>query len=404
MKILQINKFFDLRGGTEVYMHELSSRLKVRGHDVHAFSTKSARNLQSADSEYFVKRFNYDRKEGAAADAVKAINFLYNREAKKSLESQISELKPDVIHLHNIYHHLSTSILSAIRKSNIPCVQTLHDYKLACPNYKMYTEGAVCERCKGGKYYNAVFHRCLFPGIAPNILAATEMSYTKITQAYERTVKSFICPSNFIKDKMQDWGEPPGKLFYLPNPIETSASVSPERGRGNYVFIGRLSPEKGLETLIRATGRVPSVKLDIAGEGSERAKLEQLANQVAPGRINFLGFQTGKELYEIRGRAKALCLPSVVYENAPLTVLEAMSSGVPVIGSNIGGVPELVTDGISGFLAEPDSMESWIEALRQMESFTNEQRFELGDAGKEATLEKFSWETHLKTLEKIYKE
>ncbi|MBD3281691.1 glycosyltransferase [Candidatus Uhrbacteria bacterium] len=402
MKILQVNKFFDLRGGAEIYMHELSRRLKDRGHEVHAFSTKSPRNLQSRDSDYFVTRYNYDRKEGISKDAVKALNFLYNREAKKSLAAQIAEVKPDIIHLHNIYHHLSASILSAIRASKTPCVQTLHDYKLACPNYKMYTQGSVCERCKGGKYYNAIIHRCLFPGLAPNILAAAEMSCTKITQAYERTVKSFICPSVFIKNKMQDWGEPPGKLVYLPNPIEIPESTSSRRGLGNYIFIGRLSPEKGIETLVRAAGRVPSVKLDIIGEGPERAKLEQLASQVAPGRVNFLGFQTGKELSELRGRAKALCLPSVVYENAPLTILEAMASGVPVIGSNIGGIPELVKDGINGFLAEPQSMEAWIEALRQMEQFTGEQRFELGDAGKEAAVSKFTWDKHLKDLEQIY--
>ncbi|MDF1496862.1 MAG: glycosyltransferase family 4 protein [Patescibacteria group bacterium] len=402
MKILQINKFFDLRGGAEVYMHELSRRLTERGHEVHTFSTKSPKNLQSADRDYFVHRYNYDRKEGMSKDAKKAINFIWNKEAKQSLDSQLTDLKPDVIHLHNIYHHLSSSILSVIRKHKIPCVQTLHDYKLACPNYKMYTQGKVCERCKGGKYYNAILHKCLFPGLAPNILAATEMSLTKITHSYERTVKTFICPSKFMMEKMVDWGEPPGKLAYLPNPVEIPSQTSPQRGHGNYVFIGRLYPEKGIETLIRAVARVPSAKLNIVGEGPDRNRLEVLANQIAQGRINFLGFQTGEELNRIRREAKALCIPSVWYENAPLTALEAMAEGIPLIASSIGGLPELITDGVSGFLAKPDSIESWIEALSQMETFTGEQRAELGDYGRDQAVKYFGWESHLEALEKIY--
>jgi len=402
MKILQINKFFDLRGGAEVYMHELSEKLRERGHEVHAFSTKSPKNLQSDDKEFFVRRYNYDRKEGMAKDAEKAFNFIWNKEAKQSLDAQLTEQKPDVIHLHNIYHHLTSSILSIIRKHKIPCVQTLHDYKLACPNYKMYTQGSVCERCKGGKYHNAILHKCLFPGLAPNILAAAEMSLTKITHSYERTVKTFICPSKFMMQKMEDWGEPPGKLTYLPNPVQIPAEASSARGRGDYVFIGRLYPEKGIETLIRAAARVPSVKLCVVGEGPDRHKLESLANQIAEGRINFLGFQTGEELKRIRREAKALCIPSVWYENAPLTALEAMAEGVPLIASDIGGLPELVTDGVSGFLAKPDSIESWIEALQQMETFTNEQRLELGDYGRDQAIKNFGWESHLDALERIY--
>jgi glycosyltransferase involved in cell wall biosynthesis len=402
MKILQVNKFFDLRGGAEVYMQELSRKLRKRGHEVHAFSTKSPKNLQSDDKDYFVTRYNYDRKEGMVKDAKKAINFIWNKEAKQSLESQITKQKPDVIHLHNIYHHLTSSILSVIRKHKIPCVQTLHDYKLACPNYKMYTQGSLCERCKGGKYYNAVLHQCLFPGLAPNILAATEMSLTKITHSYERTVKTFICPSKFMLEKMEEWGEPPGKLAYLPNPVEIPAQVSASRGHGEYAFIGRLYAEKGIETLIRAAARVPSIKLNIVGEGPDRNKLEALANQIAQGRINFIGFQTGEKLQTIRQEAKALCIPSVWYENAPLSALEAMAEGIPLIASDIGGLPELVTDGVSGFLAKPDSIESWIEALQQMESFTSEQRIELGDYGRDQVIKNFDWESHLESIEKIY--
>ncbi len=404
MKILQINKFFELRGGAEVYMHQLSGKLQSRGHKVHAFATKSSKDLQTEDRKYFVTRHNYDRKEGMVKDSKKAVSFLWNREAAAALDLQIQDTKPDVIHLHNIYHHLSSSILSVIRKHKVPCVQTLHDYKLACPNYKMYTQNSVCERCKGGKYYNTVLHQCLFAGIAPNILGAAEMTFTKLAQSYEKTVKTFICPSKFILQKMEEWGEPPGKLTYLPNPIETPENLmrQKEDGNCNYTYIGRLYPEKGIHILIRAAARVPSVYLNIIGEGPQKPELEELAKSIAPGRVNFLGFLAGSELAEARRASKAICVPSLWYENAPLSVLEAMSEGLPVIASDIGGLPELVDDGITGFLAKPGSIESWIEAFRQMEQFTSEQRFELGSAGRQKVIDHFNWEDHLKNLESIY--
>ncbi len=403
MKILQIHKFFDLRGGAEVYLHQLINKLRERGHDVHAFSTKSASNLQSADKDYFVTRYNYDRKEGIGKDIKKAINFLWNKEAKQSLQIQINDLQPDVIHLQNIYHHLSTSILSVIRKSGIPCVQTLHDYKLACPNYKMFTKGAVCERCKNGKYYNTIINQCLFQGYAPNVLATLEMSMTKIAQSYERTVNFFLCPSHFIKNKMQEWGEPPGKLIYFPNPVDIPSVVPQRLSVGPYVFIGRLYPEKGIEILIRAVARVPSVRLNIVGEGPERNHLESLAKQIAPNRVNFLGFHTGLELEQIRNTAKAVCMPTLMYENASLSVLESMAVGVPVIASDIGGLSELISDGVSGFLVKPDSIESWIEALNQMESFTPEQRADLGQMARKHVEQNHNWQKHLDELENIYR-
>ncbi|MBU2566892.1 glycosyltransferase family 4 protein [Patescibacteria group bacterium] len=403
MKILQINKFFERRGGAEVYMHELSQELESRGHEVHFFATRSPRVETSKDQDFFVLRHNYDRKEGVKKDLAKAINFLWNKEAKKSLSEMLTQIRPDVIHLHNIYHHLSSSILSAIKKSGIPCVQTLHDYKLACPNYKMYTKGSACERCKGGKYYQAIKNQCLFPGMAPNILAAMEMYMTKISQSYERTVGTFICPSNFLKIKMQEWGEPDSKLVYLPNPVRVNKDLSPQRGSGSYLYLGRLYPEKGVENIIRAIARVPDVDLEIVGDGPDRYRLENLANTIAPGRVMFLGYRSGDDLQTLRKNAKALLVPSVWYENAPLSVLESMADGVPVIASDIGGLPELITDGLGGFLAKPGDVDSWIEAILQMENLSQEQRLAMGIEGQNFVYKNMNWDVHIKNLLEIYK-
>lgn len=403
MKILHVNKFFDLNGGAEVYLHSLIKKQQEVGHEVHAFSTRSERNLPTVDKNYFITRYAYDKAQGAFLDLKKAKNFVWNTEAKLSFERQVLDLKPDVIHLHNIYHHLSTSILGVIKKHSIPCFQTLHDYKLACPNYKMFVKGRPCERCLGGKYYNAVCNKCLV-GFWPSLLASSEMYMTKFFQSYEKTVTRFICPSDFMLQKMRDWGEPPGKLVYLPNPVEQTKELSVLRGTGDYVYVGRLSAEKGPEILIRAFLRANTKnKLLIIGDGPQKFELRQIVEQSGTDKVRFLGFLDSAQVAVHVSTAKALIQPTLMYENSSLAILEALAWGTPVIASNLGGIPELVQDGVDGFLVEPGKIESWIEAVNQMETFTLEQRLEMGDAGRELVSQKHTWEKHLVGLERIYR-
>jgi glycosyltransferase involved in cell wall biosynthesis len=280
-------------------------------------------------------------------------------------------------------------------------VQTLHDYKLACPNYAMFTQGKACERCKGGHYCQAIRHNCL-KGFWPSALAATEMSLTKFDQAYERTVAAFICPSRFMQDKMRDWGEPPGKLIHIPNPTDWPEQVAHDRDTGPYVYIGRLSREKSVETLIKAAASLPEIEMSIIGDGPERQRLERLAYELAPHSVRFLGFESGEVLARHRRQARAMLLPTISYENSPLTVLEALAQGVPVIASNIGGIPELVKDGLSGLLVEPGNVDAWIDAFKQMQGFSSAQRLGMGDAGREAVKRDHAWTNHLEKLQKVY--
>lgn len=402
MKILHVNKFFDLHGGAEFYLHGLISRQRAAGHEVHAFSTRSERNRQTADEKFFVTRFAYDAKEGPWKDLRKAVNFVHNSEARESFAEMVAEIKPDVIHLHNIYHHLSTSIFKPIKESGAYCVQTLHDYKLACPNYKMFTQGSACEKCKGGHYCQAIKNDCL-NGFFASALAAFEMSYTKMRQSYESGVDAFICPSKFLRDKMVEWGEPPSKMVYLPNPVDMPDRLPNGRGTGPYVYIGRLSKEKGVETIIRAFARMPDKELAIIGRGAEEPVLRTIARELKADNINFLGFLSGGDLEKWRVSAKALLMPTLMYENSSLAILEAMANGVPAIGSSIGGIPELVQDGLNGLLATPGNVDSWMEAVNEMDGFTLEQRLGMGEAGYEHVKSQNTWESHLSRLDQIYK-
>ncbi|MFA6429540.1 MAG: glycosyltransferase family 4 protein [Patescibacteria group bacterium] len=403
MRILHVNKFFDLHGGAEVYMHALIRAQTEAGHEVHAFSTRSDRNQPSRDAGLFVERFAMDKREGMVRDARKAIAFLWNREARMAMERMLDQVKPDVVHLHNIYHHLSTSILAPIRARTIPCVQTLHDYKIACPNYKMFTEGAPCERCKGGRYWNVVRHRCLAPELAPNVLAAVEMGFTKTTQQYEKTVRLFLCPSHFMKEKMEDWGQPPNKMRFVPNPA-VLAETPAERGGGYVLYAGRLSREKGVMSFLEAAVKIPELPVKIAGTGPDDERLKSFVRSTGATHISFLGFIVPDELTKIRRRAEAIVLPTIMYENASGVLLEAMGDGIPCLATRIGGNPELVEDGANGFLAQPGDVEDWTRIIRRLLATTPEMRTKMGERGREKVRANHLWKHHLAKVEECYRE
>lgn len=401
MRILHINKFFDQRDGVDVYLHRLMRHQAEAGHEPHVFSTRASRNVPTPDEPYFIHRFDFSRSQGWKEDLKKAGAFLWNTEAKRATERVLREIKPDVIHLHNIYHHFSTSILAPIRASGVRCVQTLHDLKLACPNYSMFTEGKICHRCKGGRYTNAIKHRCLAYPFSANVLAAAEMTMTKVTQAYERTVQRFIAPSEFLRNIMVEWGEPASKFVVIPNPADLPVSPVPSGG-GFVLYVGRLVPGKGVDTLIRAAVSVPTLPIRIAGTGLESDRLQHLARSIGATNVSFLGFVPPAELTPIRAQAEAVVLPSVQYENSPLALLEAMGDGLPVIASAHGGNSELVVDGESGILAPPGDVDAWVMALRRFMAMPTDARRMMGGCGRTRIAKRHLWHDHLKKIEEVY--
>ncbi|MBI5655033.1 glycosyltransferase [Candidatus Uhrbacteria bacterium] len=401
MRILHVNKFFDQRDGVDIYVHELMRRQTLAGHETHILATRSPWNAATPDARIFIRRYDLSKSEGILKDAHKAMNFLWNREARRAMRQAIAEFKPDLVHLHNVYHHLSTSILAEIRSARLPCVQTLHDYKLACPNYRMFTENATCERCKGGHYHEAIRHHCLWPTFSANALGALEMGWAKATQAYERTVKIFVCPSHFMADKMTEWGEPQSKMTVIPNATEITGKQATRDG-GYVLFAGRLAVEKGAEVLIRAAARLPEMKIKIAGTGSDETRLRRLAEELNAKNVLFLGFVKRAENLELWERAQALIVPSIWYENASIAVLEAMGQGLPILASRIGGLPEQVVDGENGLLIEPRSVDAWEQGLRKFMSLAESDREAMASAARRRAEELFAWSGHLDRLEEAY--
>lgn len=367
MKILQINKFFWNKGGSETYYFSLIKLLERAGHTVIPFSMQDERNQPSPFEKYFVPQVDFQSPTGGLK---KAVQFLYSKEARVRLEALILKEKPDLAHAHNIAHQLTPAILPILKKHGIPVVQTLHDYQLICPNYKLYTQGSVCERCFKHKYYNAALHKCLKNSAAGGALGAIELTLHRlILRSYDK-VDLFICPSQFLYDRLVAWGIPEQKLRYIPNFVELSARqpAGPFASRQGFLFAGRLMKEKGIDLFLAAARALPKIEFDIAGQAETTEETARYAAQAkALPNVRWHGhIQDKAKLNSLMAQVKAVVVPSEWYENAPLTVLEALAANTWVIASNRGGLPELIQSGKNGMVFEPGSLQGLVEAIQQV--------------------------------------
>ncbi|MFH0815176.1 MAG: glycosyltransferase family 4 protein [Candidatus Falkowbacteria bacterium] len=365
MKVLQANKFFYIKGGSGRVFFDTIRILEERGHDVATFSMKDDNNFPSQFSDYFIENIDFSKASGTLAGLKKAGHFLYSLESRSKIETLIKQAQPDVAHLHNFTHQLTVSILSALKKNKIPIVQTLHDYQLICPNYRMFTGGQVCERCKKRKFYNAILHKCVANSVVKSALLATDLSFQRLFKLYEEKVDAFIAPSLFLKNKMQEWGviKP---IYHIPYSVNFEQYV-PNPEPGNYLlYVGRLSEEKGLVTLLKAMRELPDVALKIVGNGPLRSHLVNYVMKKNIKNVEFLGSRYGSALDDIIRYARFIVVPSEWYENYPMAILEAMASGKPVLGARIGGIPEMVENDKTGWLFEPLNAEDLIDKIQKV--------------------------------------
>jgi len=353
VRILHVNKFLYRRGGAEAYMLDLAALQETAGHTTATFGMQHPENPPHRYKAHLPPYLELNPPPaGLGARARAAGRILWSPAAAAGLDRVVADFHPDVVHLHNIYEHLSPSVLRPVLRAGVPMVMTLHDYKLACPTYQLLAAGSPCEACLGGGFHNAVLRRCKNGSAVHSAVAAVETAAHRWTGAY-RPVARFICPSRFMATKMGEAGVFPDRLVVVPHFAEVATVATKAEAGGDVLFAGRLSPEKGVDTLIEAVGPA-GVRLVVAGDGPERPRLEALAQTSAPGRVRFLGQITKAELHD-RIRASGLVIvPSRWYENQPMIVLESFACGVPVVATTLGGLPELVEAGIDGFLVPPD--------------------------------------------------
>jgi glycosyltransferase involved in cell wall biosynthesis len=409
MRLLGVHRLHHRKGGAEGVHLDHLALFRSRGWACAEFAMDHPDNEPSEWQGYFPREFS----PPAGLSGLKALpRFFHSDEARTQFARLLDDFRPDVIHAHGVYHHLTNAILKPARERGVPIVYTLHDYKLICPAYHFYTEkNGVCEKCRGGRQWNCLVNRCTHGSLAMDALYAIDGLVQWHGGALREAVARFVGPARFIVDKFAEHGFPREKLRYVPNFFESAddAPVAPadveaiRAAHGRHIlYFGRLSPEKGVDVLIDAAASA-GAPLVIVGDGPKRAELEAQA-RAAGGACVFTGHLKGAALWAHVEAASAIALPSVWYEIAPKSVLEAQARGLPIVTTRIGGLPEMVEDGVSGFVVQPGDRAGLAGALRRLLAMEESERTRLGAAGRARALTAFTRERYYREMTQIYAE
>lgn len=349
MKVILANNYFYMRGGAERVMFNDLDALSTRGVEVVPFSAVDPANLPSDHSDEFAE--GVDVHATSASGRLRAAReAIHCARTAKAFARLLDKERPDIVHFHNIYGRLTTSILPLARERGIASVLTVHDYKVACPAYLMLRNGKPCMACVDGRYSRCAIHRCHKGNLAASTVYAIEAWYSRKSGSYD-AVSAFLCPSRFIGDVLQQSGIDESRIIYHPNCVNPEA-YEPSYEGAYALFTGRLSHEKGIATLLEAV-KGTGIPLKIAGTGP---LLQSLEDQVAKGGlkdITFEGHCTGERLAALYRGAAVVVVPSEWFENAPMVILEAFAYGKPVVAARIGGIPEMIEEGQTGRLFMP---------------------------------------------------
>lgn len=378
-----------------------SELLKKNGHEVLYFSTQCPDNDHTVFTDYFVS--NGDIRQLSFAGRIKrSPSYLYNRIAARNIENLVRDFKPDIAHVHIFYAELSVSILRTLKKLNIPVVHTVHDYRLLCPvNNLIDNEGKICELCMDRHYTHCLQKRCSEGKISQSAMVMLEAYFWKYFINPVDYIDHFIFVSNFSKEKHLSINKAiEGKSSQVYNFTNIPrAPVSTDKG-DYFLYFGRLSAEKGIENLLKAFSKNSQFKLKIAGTGKLRELVEQYT--LTNPNIEYCGFMTGNELEDLIKKSSFVVVPSVCFENNPMTIIEAFCLGKPVIGSDIGGIPEIVYHGKNGFLFIHDDPESLAAAVEEASGQSAEKYKNLSEAAIKSAAEKFAPEIHYQKLMELY--
>lgn len=423
MRILLVNKFHYRKGGAETYYLTVGSELERMGHEVAYFSMRHPDNLPCAWDKYFVAQREYNNVKNPFKAARDGMALIYSPEAKRNFQALCEEFRPDVVHLNNVHRQITLSILEApyLRENKVPVFYTAHDYVTVCPGYLMLDgDGRVCDAClEDGRYRHCIERRCVKGSRAKSALAAMEASFNRAHKS-NRRIDRVIAPSRFMRSKLIEGGWPEDKVVFLQNFADdaildraaNAGADATDRENPYLLFFGRLSAEKGIDTLLRAfDAALPNLpqnmRLLVVGDGPDAADFKALASSLGcASRIEFAGYQTGGALQAYVERASLAIASSRWRENMPYSIVEALAAGTPVIGTNIGGIPELVNEGETGFICEPGDVQSMADAIsRGVSAFLEQPAYaRLQQNCRSYVMENCSREKFMSDLVNLYKE
>lgn len=330
MNILILHNRYQERGGEDLVVEQETTMLRNKGHrvDVLLFDNRSVDSFQQR--------------------VVVACRTIYSRGSRTQVAKAITKNRPDIVHVHNFFPQWSPSVYSACHDAQVPVVQTLHNFRLVCPNALLFREGQPCERCLGRFVaYPGIINGCYRESRVGTAVVAAMITSHRIAGTWRRGVDAYIALSRFAKSKLAVGGIPEEKLFVKPNCLSADPGAGKHQG-GFALFVGRLAPEKGVETLLTAWSKLHHAKLVIVGEGPLRPLVEETALRI--GNIEYLAGQSNERVLDLLGDSAFAVFPSECYENFPRVILEALAKGTPVLGSRLGAAEELIDDGRTGML------------------------------------------------------
>ncbi len=351
MKILMINKFLFPNGGSETYILKLGAELKRQGHEVAYFGMRNDGNVVGNTENSYTS--NMDFHGGSLKTRLSyAFRTIYSREARKRIRAVLDSFEPDVCHLNNFNYQLTPSIILEIKKwrksTKRPCkiIYTAHDYQLVCPNHmcRNPVSNHNCEKCLSGNYTYCFKDRCIHGSAAKSLIGMLEAFVWRYAKVYENFDK-IVCCSDFMKSKLDKNPVLRNKTVTIYNFIDKEKLENVEK-KDYVLYFGRYHKEKGIETLVNVCKRLPEIDFIFAGTGSMEKLFEDAEN------IKNVGFKSGQELDRLIAEARFTVYPSEWYENCPFSVMESISLGTPVLGADIGGIPELIKVGVDGELFE----------------------------------------------------
>lgn len=363
MRVLMINKFLYHCGGSETYIFKIGDWLVKNGHEVQYFGMDDLRN--QVGNRIGAYTSNMDFHNGSYFRKITyPIKTIYSKEARKQIRKVLDDFKPDVCHINNFNYQLTPSIILEIKKWNKNCriIFTAHDYQLVCPNHMCNNPNTHenCEKCLGGHFINCAKGKCIHGSTAKSAIGTMEAMLWNGNGVYKNFDK-IICCSEFLRKKMDTNPVFAERTIVLHNFVEKVENRDVEK-KDYVLYFGRFSEEKGIGTLIQAAKELPEVQFIFAGTGPLESEINGVAN------ITNVGFQKGEALEKLIREAKFSVYPSEWYENCPFSVMESQMYGTPVLGADIGGIPELIEVGKTGELFESGNKEELKSKIKEMSS------------------------------------
>ena len=384
MKILLIHNFYRLPGGEDVVMNAEADMLRRAGHDVKIY----VRDNDEIDSSGLIRA------------ASLAVNTVWARDTYREMKAIIAADKPDVAHFHNTFPQISPAGYDACRNAGVPVVQTLHNYRLLCPGATFYRDNAFCDRCLNGSLLNSVVHGCYRGSRAATAVTAAMLGIHRLRNTWSERVDQYIALTEYGRRMFIRGGLPAEKVTVKSNFVANDPG--PQEHRGTYAaFVGRLSPDKGLRTLLAAWKHLPGIPLMIAGDGPLRAELEAEAASTGLTNVTFRGHLSKADTLDTMRGARFLVFPSEWPEGFPMTIAESFACGVPVLASDIGGLPEIVSSGKTGLLFRAGDSDHLVQiAMRAWNNF--EATGALGRAARADYLARYTAGRNYRQLMDIY--